>query len=234
MTTAIASDNLAQFKTGVNELLQKRDYFCQMILPKLIENKDYYVIKGRKSLGKAGAEKLASIYNLVATFEKDTETMESFKGIDGLITFICTLSRNGAIVGQGRGSAILKNNGGDANKTIKMAEKSAYISGVIRSTGLSDIFSQDLETMRSSDVSPSYEIIPEAAAGESDTNLFPRKSAQGNDDRITEKQKNLLNDLISQRVKGKEEKERWFSEIAIASKFDASEMISSLLMSARR
>lgn len=50
---------------------------------------------------------------------------------------------------------------------------------------------------------------------------------------ITEKQKNLLVDLIHQKYSSKEERERWLTEIETCSKFDASEMISSLLMGAR-
>ncbi len=101
MTTAVtvATGGIEEFKLGVDALLEKRRCFREKILPALIAGKDYFIIKGRKSLGKAGAEKLASLYQLVATFEKDTETMESFKNIDGLVAYKCTLSRDGVVVG---------------------------------------------------------------------------------------------------------------------------------------
>ena len=51
-------------------------------------------------------------------------------------------------MGQGRGASTLEKNEGDPNKTIKMAQKSAYIDSTIRATGLSDLFSQDLEDMQ--------------------------------------------------------------------------------------
>ncbi len=229
-TALIASDSIAQFKTGVDSLLQKRDYFIQKILPKLVENRDYYTIKGRQSLGKAGAEKLATIYSLVATFTKDADTIESFRSVEGLLAYVCTLTRSGETVGQGRGAAVLKSHGNDANKTVKMAQKSAFIDAVIRSTGLSDIFTSDLE-----DISP--EVIQEEtvqSVNNGSSNFFPKKYEGGEDEPITAKQKDLLTSLIFERIASPTERERWLQEAESCSKFDASELISSFLMTSRR
>lgn len=49
----------------------------------------------------------------------------------------------------------------------------------------------------------------------------------------TEKQKKLLIDLINQKCSNKAERERWYSEIEVMTKFDASESISSLLIGIR-
>lgn len=225
-TEIITSDNITEFKSGVDTLLQKRDYFIQKILPKLVEGRDYYTIKGRKSLGKAGAEKLAAIYSLVATFEKDSETIESFRSVEGLVAFICTLTRMGEVVGQGRGAATLMDNGNDANKTIKMAEKSAYISSVIRSTGLSDIFTSDLEDMPSDSI--------QSVPAEASTDIPPRGPYQPGDEPITEKQKTLLYSLIAEKIYNPREREKWLQEAESCSKYDASELISSFLMPAHR
>ena len=70
-TVAAPSGDIVEFKLGVDTLLEKRRYLIEKILPTLVEGKDYFVIKGRRSLGKAGAEKLASMFQLVAVFEKD-------------------------------------------------------------------------------------------------------------------------------------------------------------------
>jgi hypothetical protein len=227
MTTALTiSDDIDQFKTGVDTLLQKRDYFIQKILPKLEENRDYYTIKGRKSLGKAGAEKLAAIYSLVATFEKDIETIESFSGVEGLVAFVCTLTRMGEVVGQGRGAATLRDNGDDPNKCIKMAEKSAYISSVIRSTGLSDIFTSDLEDMPKESI--------QSVPAEASTGIPPKGPYQPGDEPITEKQKTLLYSLIAEKIYNPREREKWLQEAESCSKYDASELISSFLMPAHR
>jgi len=231
MTTLTAPNSLSQFKQGVDSLLEKRDYFIQRILPKLEEGRDFYTIKGRKSLGKAGAEKLAAIYTLVATFTKDTETIESFRGMEGLVAYVCTLARSGEVVGQGRGAAVLKSHDNDANKTIKMAQKSAFIDSVIRTTGLSDIFTSDLEDMPVENI---VSTLPEEHKEVSnDKNYFPKNTEEG-DTGITAKQKDLLISLISERIASASERERWFQEVESCSKFDASEMISSFLMRSSR
>jgi len=221
IAVAIPEDNLRRFKVDVDTLLSKRSYFIERVLPTLVEGKDFYLIQGKKSLGKAGAEKLANLYSLTATFDRDDKTLQSFSNIEGLIAYVGTLSRNGSVVGQGRGAALLSKNGGDVNKTIKMAQKSAYIDSVIRSTGLSDIFTQDIEDMPST-------------VAEVKTEYFPKTEASG-EEAMTEKQKNLLNELIVARIPSRSERDRWLQEIESGmSKFDASEMISSFLMISNR
>jgi hypothetical protein len=213
--TTIEKTPLADFKTGVDSLIQMRDYFSQKILPKLKEGTDFYVIKGKKSLGKSGAEALAHIFGLCATFEKDTDTLESFKGVDGLVAYVCNLSRNNQVVGQGRGASTLKQNNTDPNKTLKMAQKSAFVDAVIRTTGLSNIFTMDLETMPAQDISPavvagtSYRLLepePEQyAPWESVEEGYPFSSKvaseqpvkEWNSDRpMTDKQRQFLTSLI--------------------------------------
>lgn len=213
------SKSMNEFKTGVNDLLERRSYFISQVLPKLKENFDFYVIKGKKSLSKGGAEKLCSIYNLSATFEKDAETMSSFS-IPGLIAYTCTLSRNGVIQGQGRGCSTLAKCEGDPNKAIKMAEKSSYISATIRTTGLSDIFTQDLETMPVS-------VITETPEQEEDAHR--PLTAKDMRNLITEKQKLFLESLITEKV-ATEEKDKWLSVLPQLSRISASDMISNFLM----
>ncbi|MBI2120934.1 MAG: hypothetical protein HYT94_04910 [Parcubacteria group bacterium] len=260
-------DGIADFKIGVDSLLAKRTYFQKRVLPLMVENRDYYTIKGKKSLSKAGAEKLASIYNLVATFERDKETIDCFGGVEGLVAYVCTLTRNGEVVGQGRGAATLKSNGGDANKTMKMAEKSSYISSVIRSTGLSDIFTSDLEDMDPNLISPAPKpptpkptseaapILSRDYFGLTDEDDFgnsygsevdvERENLEREDEEArqrhgekewrpaTEKQRAFLTSLILDRCADANERERFLSEMESADIGEASELISSFLMTPR-
>lgn len=139
------SPSLKQFKAGVDDLLSKRDYFIAQVFPKLVLNQDYFIIKDKKSLAKGGAEKLASIYLFRAEFFKDDEMLAMIGETKGLIALKCLLYKNGEVVGEGRGADTVARNQGDPNKAIKMAQKRAYVDAVIRTTGLSDIFTQDLE-----------------------------------------------------------------------------------------
>ena len=52
------------------------------------------------------------------------------------------------MVGEGRGARSLKKDGGDANKAIKMAEKSAMIDAVLRTGALSEVYTQDIEDLQ--------------------------------------------------------------------------------------
>ena len=62
------------------------------------------------------------------------------------LLYICTLmTRQGEVVGEGRGSRCLKQDGGDTNKALKMSQKSALIDAVLRVGALSEVFTQDLQ-----------------------------------------------------------------------------------------
>lgn len=205
------NESFELFKQGVNDLLSKRSYFISQVLPKLKENQDYYVIKGKKSLAKGGAESLASIYGLTATFEKDRESLGMLGNAKGLVAFVCTLTRFGVIVGQGRGSDTLERNQNDPNKTIKMTQKRAYVDAVIRSTGLSDIFTQDLEDMDPKTINNGSEI------------QYENVPIQQNG--ITEKQKKLLVSLITEKTYDEDEREEKLRTVDSFDKYEANAMI---------
>jgi len=230
------ADTLETFKQGVDNLLAKRSYFISQVLPKLKENQDYYEIKGKKSLGKGGAEKLASIYNLTATFERDDQTMSAFSSVKDMIAYVCSLFKADQLVGQGRGAATLVKNQGDVNKTIKMSTKSAFIDAVIRTTGLSDIFTQDVEDMAETQVLGQYTVAGHNAQVDDQTPLksaeYPSESASSSEYGFvpaTDKQKSYLNRLVSQRCVESEELEEQLKVVEGLSKFEASQMIEELL-----
>jgi hypothetical protein len=154
-TGIIVAENKEVIKTDVeiDIYLATRQAFIQKVNAICVEGKDYHVIQGKKSLAKGGSEKIASIFKWTAKFEKDTEALEMLGAPVGLVAFKCTLM-NGQFVGEGRGAASLQKNDGDPNKTLKMAQKSAFIDAVLRSSGLSDFFTQDLEDMPTQDLRP--------------------------------------------------------------------------------
>lgn len=136
----------------IDGFLIKRQEFIQKVSAICVEGKDYHIIQGKKSLAKGGAEKIASIFQWNSTFNKDTESLEMLGQEVGLVAFKCTLAKGSKFVGEGRGAATLKKNAGDPNKTLKMAQKSAFIDAVLRASGLSDFFTQDLEDMNLADI----------------------------------------------------------------------------------
>lgn len=123
-------------------------------------NIDYYTLRignkdSKPSLSKAGAEKVLGWLKIQASFTPDTGTWEMLGRPTDLVCYVCTLrTRSGEIVGEGRGARSLKKDGGDVNKAIKMAEKSACVSAVLRTGALSDVFTCDLEDMQEEPAKP--------------------------------------------------------------------------------
>ncbi|MFA7169717.1 MAG: hypothetical protein WC178_02580 [Candidatus Paceibacterota bacterium] len=220
--------SLESFKQGVDNLLAKRSYFISQVFPKLQEGQDYYIIKGKKSLAKGGAEKLASIYSLTASFNKDTDTLEMLGHAKGLIAFVCTLTRSGVIVGQGRGAYMVD---GDPNKAIKMAQKRSFTDSIVRTTGLSDIFTTDLEDMdpaqiidNSKEKGDKYQTWITDLQEESNVPIQREEYVQS-DNHITEKQKKLLVSLINRKVYDEEQRETLLNDIDSLDKSEASQYI---------
>jgi len=239
-----SADSLEYFKRSVDELLAKRSYFISQVLPKLQEGMDYHVVKGRKVLAKGGAEKLASIYNLTAEFWQDTETTEMLSSVPGLVAYVCLLrSKTGEPAGQGRGASTLSKNQGDANKTIKMAAKSSFVDAVIRATGLSDLFTQDLdgsETRTPFRPTP-YPPLPEI---DNDDDLVdvgkiqelpfdeePSRSVVRNMplEPATAKQRDLISRLTDQKIKDEQTRRRYVGDLGSLDKMEASKIIADLL-----
>jgi len=120
---------------------------------------DFGVIPKTKqpSLYKSGAEKIAMAYGLMQTFSVETK-IEQIEG-DPLFYYLvkCELKKvatNGQeyVFSTGYGSANTreKRNGFNgpfdaANSAVKMAEKRALVDAVLHVSGLSSMFSQDME-----------------------------------------------------------------------------------------
>lgn len=199
--TLVASEQ-KQLATQVDSLLASRAYFIEKVLPILKPAQDYYEIKGRKSLAKGGAEKLASIFNLVASFTVDKDTM-SLLPVTGMVAYVCDLKdREGNARGQGRGADVLGRNQNDPNKTIKMAQKRAYIDAIIRATGLSDIFTQDMEEMADPVYAPISHAAPVEAKRPYQPPIATPKASQtvnsASVDPSTEIQKREIKELIDE------------------------------------
>ena len=135
---------------------EKRELLKEYIAKNLIEGVDYGIIeieskntgkkyKSKPTLFKAGSEKFLSLMHLKAVFKRDDETWEMAGKQPGLFCYICHLvDSKGNVVGEGRGSCHI-NEKKSANEAIKLAEKRAQLDAVLRTGGLSDFFTQDLE-----------------------------------------------------------------------------------------
>lgn len=163
-----------EFKQNVDTMIANREYFKSQLESIMVESQDYHVIKGKKSLSKGGAEKLSTGFKLSARFKIDEDAKKAFD-IPGLIAYRCELyDTKGKFKGEGGGADTLGRNQNDPNKTIKMAQKRAYVDAVIRTTGLSDIFTQDLEDVDQQIKEAAKDITQPATKS---WNIYPNKPA---------------------------------------------------------
>lgn len=151
---AISPDNM---RSRMSLETERRKVLTDYISANLVPGKDYGTIsfttragktvESKPTLFKPGAEKFCSLFALQARFRKDTDTWEMMGSKPGTIAYICELiTKAGDIVGEGRGvSEITEKAGWTFNNAVKIAEKRAQIDAVLRSGGLSDFFTQDLE-----------------------------------------------------------------------------------------
>lgn len=157
------------FKQGLDRRKTNRDALMTWIRDALIENVDYgkihIVSKSKCSKGKActnkyhfakpslfkpGAEKICGMLGLTPRFPSlsEYEALILNGGTIKQIVLRCEMvTGNGQVVSEGVGARELKQDYGDLNKSLKMCLKSAQIDATLRSAGLSEIFTQDVEDM---------------------------------------------------------------------------------------
>lgn len=143
------------FRAGLDRRKQNRAALMEWIRSALVEGVDYGRIQTRRglskpSLWKPGAEKICGMLGVSVHFPTlhDYE-QAALHGVELHHVIIrCELTdAAGRVIADGVGARSLKQDGGDINKALKMAEKSAHIDATLRMAGLSEVFTQDLEDM---------------------------------------------------------------------------------------
>lgn len=100
---------------------------------------------------KAGAQFVADVMNIVATFDADLDAWRQLGEPVGTFVFRCRLYPKGSpqtpetMLGEGRGSRRNGQKGGDENNAIKMAQKCAFVDAILNGYGLADLFTQDID-----------------------------------------------------------------------------------------
>lgn len=104
----------------------------------------------KPSLWKPGAEKICGMLRLIprSPIIREYENA-ALTGVDIKVVLLkCELhTNNGFVAAEGTGARALRQDNGDINKSLKMAEKSAHTDATLRVAGLSEIFTQDIEDM---------------------------------------------------------------------------------------
>jgi hypothetical protein len=147
--------------------------------------------------------KLLGNYAIIATVEEDLQTMATFKHVPGLVAFLCTISKDGEVIGQGRGTATFNPNAKGVSRTVKLAFNGSLIDAMIRSTRVLDTFTDDM-----------------GSGGSFGTAYEPREI-----EAITDRQKSYLRQLIASRIADEAERDQMMSELETMTKDDASAVI---------
>lgn len=147
-------------------------------------------------------------YNLTAVVEEDFQTQTTMKHIPGLISFLCTLLKDGKVIAQGYGSSVLSSSNKFLRRAVSSAFNSALADATIRATKV-------LDTFRNPDDSSVSEALNDAYEAKNRNEFVP----------ITEKQKSYLFELIQTNIDDEEERRKWESQIDQLSRNEASEAI---------
>lgn len=157
------------FRAGLDRRKQNRAALMEWIRSALVEHVDYGRIHvvgkdrckagkhcanaahfSKPSLFKPGAEKICGMLGVAVHFP----TLHDYEqaALHGVqlhhVIIRCELKdAAGRVVADGVGARSLKQDYGDINKALKMAEKSAHIDATLRMAGLSEVFTQDVEDM---------------------------------------------------------------------------------------
>jgi hypothetical protein len=143
------------FRAGLDRRKENRGALMEWVRAALIEGIDFGCIKTKRgpskpSLWKPGAEKICGMLGVTVHFPtlKDYEqaALNSIE-VANIIIRCEIMDASGKVVADGVGARSLKQDYGDINKALKMAEKSAHIDATLRMAGLSEVFTQDLEDM---------------------------------------------------------------------------------------
>lgn len=155
-------------------------------------------MRGEEHPAREAIQQCLGNHTLTAVIEEDMTTLATMKHIDGLVAFLCTLTKDGKVISQGHGSVVLGPNNRFIQRAIASAFNSALADAVIRATKVLDTFRGKTEG------EDSYNDVSEPA---------------------TEKQRDYLRQLIYTNVDNDDERERWESQLTELTKSEASKAI---------
>jgi hypothetical protein len=138
----------ADLKKKLKNVTEKANVIEQFIRENFTEGVDFAIAfagADKKTLTKAGSEKICLLFNVEAKFRKDEETLSMIGETKGVICFLCELidRKTGRVVSEGRGACTTAEKGNKINTAIKIAQKRAKVDAVLNMAGLSDRFTQD-------------------------------------------------------------------------------------------
>ncbi|MFZ2522744.1 MAG: hypothetical protein WAX44_02780 [Minisyncoccia bacterium] len=174
-----------------------------IVSPFQVAKKKGYDVQDKNHPVQDEIRKIIGTYDLSATFEEDTQTLEMFRHIPGLVAFSCTLKHGAEVIGYGRGTAVLSRMNRFVERAIRTAFNGSLVDAVVKSTKMLDALRLEPGKERTSYITEEiYENEP-----------------------ITDRQKSYLLELVFQNIEDEDERNRWSSQIDEMTKSEASNAI---------
>ena len=158
-----------------------------------------YDVQDKKNPIRAAIEQCLGTHTITAVIEEDMQTITTM-GVDGLVSFLCTLSENGRILSQGRGSVVMSPTNRFIQKAVACAFNASVADAALRASRVLDMIRDKTGT-----VEETNETEP-----------------------ATEKQREHLQQLIRVKVTDGDERRRWEAQLGELTKDAASAAIQSL------
>jgi len=180
----------------------KKDYNKKTISPfhQQMQAKVYDYTNPKHPVREAINKNLGS-FSLTVKINEDKETLSLFK-TPGLVALLCTLEKDGRIVGEGRGSSRISQDNRYFEKSIRYAFNASILDAIAKSVKTLDV------------LHPNKGEIEE---------VYKTKAIKT--EPITEKQREYLTQLIHSNVADEDTKQEWESNLEDFSRNEASDAI---------
>lgn len=214
------------FRSGLDRRKENRAALMDWVRSALVEGVDYGRIHvvgkdkcragrnctnpghfSKPSLFKPGAEKICGMLGVTVHYP----TLHDYEqaALHGVqlahVIMRCEIrDAAGRVVADGVGARSLKQDYGDLNKALKMAEKSAHIDATLRMAGLSEVFTQDMEDM-------GHGKDQETQAADPGGDRVPEPASPPQPRTITEAQRRRLEARIHELGLDRERVKQWIS-----------------------
>src|SRR3989344_9134201 len=156
--------------------------------------------------------RLCGVYQLTAKIEPDRSTLELFKGrVQNFVAFLCSIERNGELLGQGRGTATIGS--GQYSKYItrgvQAALSASLVDAMVRSTRIGALLPETSPKSQTLGVP-----VPE---------VFKAREVTGYEDILSDKQRSYILELVCNL--SDEERTRYENSVDSLTRSEASKLI---------
>ena len=172
--------------------------------------KQSYNVQDKRHPVRLEIQKFIGAYQIDIQFEEDQETLQKFRHIPGLIAILCTLRKDGKVVGLGRSISVVNRINRIVERTVSMAINGIFLSACNSATKV-------LDTLRLE--------APALTGPRGLGEAYKMPEEEVSEFAATDRQKSYLRELLSLAIEDEREREVKISQIDEMTKSEASAAI---------